>query len=216
AVGRLSRRYRVPVMAVHAPCLLVTQRVWSPSPVVRLRRSVHAAQELGASTVVVHPPFFWQRDYLARFVDLVADLEGSSGVAIAVENMFPVYPFGRDRRAVSAFSPTIDPTDAEYRHYTLDISHTAASGMDALALLRRMGEGLTHVHLADGSGSPNDEHLIPGRGDQPCAQLCERLVISGFAGQVVLEVNTRRARGPAQRAKDLAEALLFARLHLEL
>jgi hypothetical protein len=30
----------------------------------------------------------------------------------------------------------------------------------------------------------------------------------------VLEVNTRRAPNPAQRSKDLAEALLFARFHL--
>jgi sugar phosphate isomerase/epimerase len=86
--------------------------------------------------------------------------------------------------------------------------------MDALELAKRMGDGLTHVHLADGSGMPRDEHLVPGRGSQPCAELCEGLAKNAFAGQVVLEINTRRARGPAERAKDLAEALLFARLHL--
>jgi sugar phosphate isomerase/epimerase len=101
-----------------------------------------------------------------------------------------------------------------YRHYTLDLSHTAAAGADALELAKRMGPGLTHIHLADGSGAPRDEHLVPGRGGQPCAELCETLATGGFTGQVVLEVNTRRARGPAERAKDLAEALLFARLHL--
>jgi hypothetical protein len=31
---------------------------------------------------------------------------------------------------------------------------------------------------------------------------------------VVVEINTRRARGGQERAKDLAESLLFARLHL--
>jgi hypothetical protein len=30
----------------------------------------------------------------------------------------------------------------------------------------------------------------------------------------VLEVNTRRSRGPGERAAELAEALLFARLNL--
>jgi sugar phosphate isomerase/epimerase len=77
-----------------------------------------------------------------------------------------------------------------------------------------MGTGLTHLHLADGSGSTRDEHLVPGRGGQPCDQVCEMLTANGFSGQVVLEVNTRAARNPAERAKDLAEALLFARLHL--
>jgi sugar phosphate isomerase/epimerase len=211
ALRRRSRQYGVPVLAVHAPCLLITQRVWSPKPEERLRRSVQAAQDLDASTVVIHPPFRWQRRYAEGFAELVRDLEDSSGIAIAVENMFPVQRFGG---RVSAFAPSIDPTDVGYRNYTLDLSHTAAAGEDAMALRARMGAELTHIHLADGTGQPRDEHLVPGRGSQPCAELCESLTKDGFSGQVVLEINTRRARTAAERAKDLAEALLFARLHL--
>ena len=55
---------------------------------------------------------------------------------------------------------------------------------------------------------------MPGRGTQPCAQVCQLLAVSGFAGAVVLEINTRRARSRGDRAALLAEALLFARLHL--
>jgi sugar phosphate isomerase/epimerase len=209
ALKRRSIQHGVPVLAVHAPCLLITQRVWSPLPEERLRRSVQAAQELNAPTVVIHPPFRWQRRYADGFADLVAELEDSSGIAIAVENMFPVRRFGRQ---VSAFDPSIDPTDVGYRNYTLDLSHTAAAGEDAVALRKRMGSALRHVHLADGTGLPRDEHLVPGRGTQPCAEVCESL--TDFAGQVVVEINTRRARTAAERTKDLAEALLFARLHL--
>lgn len=204
-----SARYRVPVLAVHAPCLLITQRVWSADPAQRLRRGVRVAEQLGAPTVVVHPPFRWQRRYAECFADLVAELEADSGIAVAVENMYPVR-----RSAVSTFAPTFDPTDTGYAHYTLDLSHTAAAGVDALALADRMAGGLTHVHLADGSGAPRDEHLVPGLGGQPCAQLCERLRDGDFAGQVVLEVNTRRAPGPAAQVRDLADALLFAQSHL--
>jgi sugar phosphate isomerase/epimerase len=214
ALRRCMRNHGVPILAVHAPCLLITQRIWSPDPEVRLRRSVEAAVDLGAPTVVVHPPFRWQRRYADAFGDLVAGLEQQSGIAIAVENMFPVKPLARGR-SVSAFKPSIDPTDAGHQHYTLDLSHTAAAQEDALALAKRMGAGLTHVHLADGSGAPRDEHLLPGHGTQPCDQLCEMLASNGFSGQVVLEVNTRAAKGPAERARDLAEALLFARLHLD-
>lgn len=213
---RCAREHGLPVFSVHAPCLLITQRVWSPDPAVRLRLAVDAASELGASTVVIHPPFVWQRRYVARFASLVAELEQCSGIQVAVENMFGVHPLGRVRSmSVSAFSPSADPTDVGYDHYTLDLSHTAAAGMDALELAKRMGSALTHVHLADGSGEPRDEHLVPGRGGQPCAELCETLLAERFTGRVVLEINTRRASGPAQRARDLAEALLFARLHLD-
>ena len=45
--------YRMPVLAVHAPLLLIIQRVWVADPVVRLDRAVQAATELGASTARV-------------------------------------------------------------------------------------------------------------------------------------------------------------------
>jgi sugar phosphate isomerase/epimerase len=216
AVDRLSKRYGMPVLAVHAPCLLISQRVWSPDPAERLRRSVQAAGDLGARTVVLHPPFMWQRRYAEGFADLVASLEDASGVAIAVENMFPVRrPLGRGRSVqVTAFRPSIDPTDVGHRNYTLDLSHASAAHVDAMELAKRMGDGLTHVHLADGSGLPKDEHLVPGRGTQPCAELLSHLTSTNFTGQVVLEVNTRRARTAAERAELLSESLLFARLHL--
>ncbi|HEX8498145.1 MAG TPA: sugar phosphate isomerase/epimerase, partial [Actinomycetales bacterium] len=70
------------------------------------------------------------------------------------------------------------------------------------------------VHLTDGSGSNKDEHLIPGRGAQPCAELLERLAASGWSGNVVVEVSTRRAGSAQEREADLAEALAFARLNL--
>ncbi|MGH3951658.1 MAG: sugar phosphate isomerase/epimerase family protein [Pseudonocardiaceae bacterium] len=215
ALKWLKQSTRTPVLSLHSPSLLITQRIWSPDPEVRLRRTVEAALELEAPTVVVHPPFRWQRRYADGFADLVSELEADSGVRIAVENMFKVRPpgGGKDRR-VSAFRPSIDPTDVGYAHYTLDLSHTAAAGMDAIALADRMGSGLTHLHLADGTGLPKDEHLMPGRGTQPCAEILEKLAATEFDGQVVLEVNTRNARRQAHRARELAESLLYTRLHL--
>ncbi|HUR72906.1 MAG TPA: sugar phosphate isomerase/epimerase, partial [Sporichthya sp.] len=70
------------------------------------------------------------------------------------------------------------------------------------------------LHMADGSGSNKDEHLIPGRGTQPCAEVLETLARRGFTGSVVLEVNTRRCSNRREREADLAEALAFTRLHL--
>ena len=81
-------------------------------------------------------------------------------------------------------------------------------------MARDLGDRLTHVHMADGSGSAKDEHLVPGRGNQPCAELLELLAERGFAGHVVVEINTRRADDRDAREADLAEALAFTRLHL--
>jgi sugar phosphate isomerase/epimerase len=212
AVAGLAERWGVPVLAVHAPCLAVTQRVWSADPVDRIRRSVDAAATLGARTVVLHPPFRWQRRYAAVFADEVARAGEQAGVALAVENMFPI---SRSGVSTVPYSPGFDPTEVGHAHYTLDLSHTAAAGVDAIAMLERMGSGLSHVHLADGSGAPRDEHLVPGRGGQPCAEVCERLVGGGFRGCVVVEVSTRRCRTREERTALLAESLLFARLHLQ-
>lgn len=212
AVSRLADRHGVPVTAVHAPCLAVTQRVWGADPVARIRRSVAAAEQFGARTVVLHPPFRWQVRYAAAFADEVTRAEEVSGVRLAVENMFPLV---RGNLRTVPYRPGYDPTDVGYAHYTLDLSHTAASGTDALALLDRMGPGLVHLHLADGSGAPRDEHLVPGRGTQPCAEVLERLASSGLDGAVVLEVSTRRCRTRYERTAVLAESLLYARLNLQ-
>jgi sugar phosphate isomerase/epimerase len=212
ALRGLSEHYGVRVRSVHAPCLLVTQRVWSADPWERLRRSAVLAEALGAPTVVVHPPFTWQRDYARGFgAGLVRLAAAHPSVRFAVENMYPVRMAGRE---LVIYSPGWDPTGAGFDAYTLDLSHCAAARMDALALADRMGGALAHVHLGDGTGEARDEHLVPGRGTQPCAELLSSLRTRGFSGSVAVEVATRRARSRTEREDALAEALSFARQHL--
>lgn len=211
ALRRLSDHYAMPILAIHAPCLLVTQRVWTTDPWEKLRRSQAAAERLGASTVVVHPPFRWQRDYARDFVIGLQRMTEETHVRFAVENM---YPWRARNREVAAYSPDWDIRHDDYPHTTLDLSHTSVSGSDAIRVAEDLGERLAHVHLADGTGSPRDEHLVPGRGTQPAGELLELLAGRRFSGTVVLEVSTRKASSRAEREADLAEALAFARLHL--
>jgi sugar phosphate isomerase/epimerase len=211
ALRRLSDYHGIPILAVHAPCLLITQRVWSTDPWIKLQRAKQAAHRLGASTVVVHPPFRWQRGYARDFVAGLWRMADETDVRFAVENM---YPWRYRDREMLAYAPDWDVSKHDYRHFTVDLSHTATSRVEALAMVRRMGDRLAHVHLADGGGSGKDEHLVPGRGGQPCAELLESLARSRFGGHIVVEVNTRRAMSAAERETDLAEALAFTRLHL--
>jgi sugar phosphate isomerase/epimerase len=139
-------------------------------------------------------------------------MEEESGVMFAVENMYPLRAGGAE---VAPYSPHWNPVSLDYPHVTLDVSHAAVSGSDALEMADELGGRLAHVHMADGTGVPNrDEHLVPGRGTQPCAALLTRLASEGYSRTVVLEVNTRRAATREERQGDLAESLEFTRKHL--
>jgi sugar phosphate isomerase/epimerase len=211
ALQRLSDYHELPIVAIHAPCLLITQRVWGTEPWGKLKTAQQTAEQLGASVVVVHPPFRWQREYAKGFVAGVAAMHEETAVRFAVENMFP---WRARNREIQAYLPDHDPSDEEYASVTLDLSHTSVAGDDAMAMAQRLDERLAHVHLADGTGAAKDEHLVPGRGTQPCAELLEHLAEIDYTGHVVLEVNTRRAASREEREQDLAEALAFTRLNL--
>src|SRR3954454_2813601 len=68
ALRRLSDYHGVEVLAIHAPCLIITQRVWGTDPWAQLVPPRAAAETLGASPVAVHPPFRWQREYARDFI----------------------------------------------------------------------------------------------------------------------------------------------------
>jgi sugar phosphate isomerase/epimerase len=223
AIAELSRLHSVPVLAVHAPCLLITQHVWGSDPWRKLERTADAARRLGARIVVVHPPFAWQLQYARRFSEGLADLTAryrgpGGGLLFAVENMFPL---GVGGRVVSTYRPgwrVEDGAAALYDDVTLDVSHTAASASDVLAMQSAIGPALRHLHLGDGLAAPDgrpgrDEHLSPGRGTQPCAQVLRGLP-SDYAGAVILEINTRSAATPEARVEEIAHGLAFTREHL--
>jgi sugar phosphate isomerase/epimerase len=209
---RLSEYHSLPVLAVHAPNLLITQRVWGRDPWIKLEKSRELAEALGAGVVVVHPPFRWQREYARNFESGLQRMGAETQVKFAVENLYPLRPGGTE---VAAYAPHWNPVEMDCKHVTLDLSHTAVSGSDALEMAAQLGPRLAHVHMGDGTmaGLP-DEHLVPGRGTQPCAELLNRLGPAGYRGVVVLEVNTHRATSFVERQEDLAESLEFTRRHL--
>jgi sugar phosphate isomerase/epimerase len=210
AVKRLVDYHQLPVLAIHAPCLLITQRVWGTEPWGKLKRSAEAAAELGSDLVVVHPPFRWQRDYARGFVEGIARLEAESGIIFAVENM---YPWRAPGRGLQAYAPSWDPTEQDYAHTTLDLSHSSTAEQDCVELAEAMGASLSHIHLTDGTGSAKDEHMVPGRGTQRAGELLALLADRDFRGHIILEINTRRAASRSEREVDLIESLEFTHKH---
>jgi len=211
AVKQLSEHHGLPICAVHSPCLLFTQRVWGTDPWGKLERSAEMAHAVGADVVVVHPPFRWQKEYAAGFVDGIAALEESTGLAFAVENMYPWRASAR--RGVEMYLPGWDPSDETYANATIDLSHAAIAQTNPVEMAERLGGRLRHIHLTDGSGSPRDEHLVPGRGSMDAAGFLHHLGRTGFEGHIVLEINTRKASTREEREQDLRASLDFAREH---
>jgi sugar phosphate isomerase/epimerase len=211
AVKQLSEHHELPVCAIHSPCLLFTQRVWGTDPWGKLERSAEMASTVGADVVVVHPPFRWQREYAAGFVNGIAALEESTGIAFAVENMYPWR--ASSRRGVEMYLPGWDPSVETYANATIDLSHAAIAQSPPVEMAERLGDRLRHVHLTDGSGSAKDEHLVPGRGAMDAAGFLHHVAASGFDGHIVIEINTRKAATREEREADLRESLEFAREH---
>lgn len=211
AVLQLAEHHGIAISAVHAPTLLLTQRVWGTEPWGKLERSAEMAHGVGAEVVVVHPPFRWQKEYARDFVDGIAALENSTGIKFAVENMYPWR--ATKRRGAEMYLPGWDPSQEPYANTTIDLSHAAIAQSDVIAMAERLGDRLRHVHLTDGSGSAKDEHLVPGRGAMGAASFLQHLAGTGFDGEIVVEINTRRCNSRDEREADLRESLDFARQH---
>jgi sugar phosphate isomerase/epimerase len=211
AVRQLAEHHSIDVCAIHAPCLLFTQRVWGTEPWGKLQRSAEMASAVGAEVVVVHPPFRWQREYAANFVDGIAAIEESTGIAFAVENMYPWR--ASSKRGMEMYVPGMDPSEESYANACVDLSHASIAKADPVAMADRLGERLRHIHLTDGSGSAKDEHLVPGRGSVGADAFLAHAARTGFSGDVVVEINTRKCVDRAERERDLKESLDFAREH---
>ena len=204
-----SRARRARAHAAGHPAGLGPRAVGQGGPVVRA-----GPWRSGPRTVVVHPPFRWQREYAAGLRRGRRRAEPS-----ATASGWPWRTCTRGGRAAARCWPTCragtrcrSPTE----HVTLDLSHTATVGVDALQMARDLGDRLAHLHLADGLG------LGQGRAPGARAAATSRAAsVLGTAGRAGL-VRDGRGRGEhpalprprAEREADLAESLAFARLHL--
>jgi sugar phosphate isomerase/epimerase len=208
----LIEQHGLPVYSVHSPVLPGTEFLWGIGGRRKVERSAQLAVALGATTVVVHPPYRWQPIWARRFERAVREISERYGVEIAVENMFGLKLGGRQVVVHS----TAHLADLDCSAFTLDISHAAADGRDALELGLELGDRLRHVHLCDGHAAIEgarlaDEHLVPGRGGQPVGEIVRMLAERDWDGALIAEVSTRSARDGAERLAMLAETVRFTR-----
>jgi len=209
-IRALADEFGLTVGAMHAPCLLLTRKVWGTDPIGKIDRSVEAAADANIPVVVVHPPYRWQRPFRRWLVEDLPSLEERTGVAVAVENMFPVRVAGRD----VLFHSNQDLEELEgLPHLVLDTSHAAVSKHDPVEVRKLFGDRLRHVHLSDNAGKGWDSHLPPGEGVLDLDAFLEDVATSGFDGAVSLEVDLRGALGYPEK---LAATMVGMRERTEL
>jgi hypothetical protein len=119
AVEKLRDYHGVPVLAIHSPCLLITQRVWGTDPWAKLERSAEAARRLDADVVVVHHRFAGNAT-MPELCGGGSTASGDNRILFSVENMYPWRtPGGAE---LKAYIPGWDPTELDYDDLTLDLS----------------------------------------------------------------------------------------------
>ena len=203
------------VEVVHAPFLLLTRRVFGTDPMGKIYRSVQLAEQLGASLVVIHPPYRWQVRFRRWVEESLAEFSAVTGVAVAVENMFPVKLPGRG--VTFHAGQELEDLD-QYPYLVLDTSHAAVAGLDILGLYERYRDKLLHIHLSNNAGRGWDSHLpVYQEGVLPLGQFLGVLAGDGFAGTISLELDLRPY---AEDERALHEVLVrnreFCEAHLDL
>jgi sugar phosphate isomerase/epimerase len=188
-VRALAEDHELPVLAVHAPFLLMSRRVWGREPLTKIDRAIELALGVGAPLVVVHPPYRWQSSYRRWLDEGRATAGAERGVRIAVENMFPLRVRGRSVARVHARQPLHDLEG--FHDVTLDTSHLAVSGHDLVEAVTRLGDRLAHVHLSNNAGKGWDSHLPLDEGVLDLGPFLETLATRGFRGAISLEIDLR-------------------------
>lgn len=211
-VRALASTAGLEIVAIHAPMLVLTRRVWGPDFRNIIERSVEMAKSLGAGVVVVHPPYLWELKYQAWLLKELDTYTAAEGVAVAVENMFRLWLRGRPIRG----HRWVSPADLEgFSQITLDTSHCGVDGYDILEALERVGPQLAHVHLSDSLGDHRDSHALPGVGNLPLAEFVNSLRALNYAGSLSLELDMRRYVEEHGKVVDaLSDARKFCEDHL--
>jgi len=157
-----SEGIRVPV--VHGPFLLLTRRVFGTDLVTKARRSLELAADVGADTMIVHPPFRWQRQFHEWLLDEGEHEAAELKTRIGVENLYPVKVAGRPVR----FHRYTEPDHlSPFPHVVLDTSHFGVAGVDINHAWDHLRHQTVHLHVSDNRGQGRDSHAPLGHGMLP-------------------------------------------------
>lgn len=208
--GRLAEERGLRIASIHAPFLVITKTVWGMDPLEKVRRGTEMCQALGCDTMVVHPPYLWERAFARWLIHEAAGHTEETGVTIAVETMYPKWVAGRQVRAYR----WLDPVELfnKCHHVALDTSHVTVARRDILDAFRQLLPKLVHIHLSNNAGDGRDGHLELEQGILPMDRFLNEVRTSGYEGVISLELAVRRY---VERPKDLVTTLERNRIYVE-
>ncbi|MBW3593935.1 MAG: sugar phosphate isomerase/epimerase [Actinobacteria bacterium] len=208
--GRLASERGVRIASIHAPFLALTKTVWGVDPLDKIRRGTEMCTALECNTMVVHPPYLWEREYAAWLTNEAAAHTEETGITIAVETMYPKWVAGRRLRVYR----WLDPTDLfrACHRVAMDTSHVTVARGDILDVYETLRPKLAHIHLSNNAGDGRDGHLELDRGILPLDRFLAELRRDGYDGAVSLELSVRQY---VERPQDLVATLKRNREYVE-
>jgi sugar phosphate isomerase/epimerase len=207
---KLAEERGLSIASVHGPFLVITKSVWGMDPIGKINRGIEMCQALGADTLVVHPPFLWERSYATWITERAEESYASTGVKVAVETMYPKWVAGRKLRGYRWLDPAELAAMAPY--VVLDTSHLSVARHDILDGYEVLAPRLTHIHLSDNAGDGKDGHLELGRGSLPLVRFLSELRRTKYAGAISLELSVSRY---LQRPQELVGMLARNRQYVQ-
>ena len=207
---RLAEERNLRIASIHGPFLVITKNVWGVDPLEKIRRGLEMCRAVGATTLIVHPPYLWEREYARWIIDESEAYSAEHGVIVAVETMYPKWVAGRRLRG----HRWLDPAElaAAAPHVVLDTSHLTVARHDILGALDVLAPKLEHIHLSNNAGDGRDGHLELERGILPLDRLLGELHRIGFDKAISLELSVIRY---LERPADLVRMLKRSREYVE-
>jgi sugar phosphate isomerase/epimerase len=208
--ARLAEERGLRIASVHGPFLAISKTVWGLDPIQKIRRGAAFCRTVGATSMIVHPPYLWERGYSRWTAEEMEVYSSEEGVTVAVETMYPKWVAGRKLRGYRWLDPAQLASHAP--HVVLDSSHVTVARHDLLDSYRALREKLVHVHLSDNAGDGRDGHLELGQGILPLDRLLDEMRRDGYGGVISLELSVRRY---LERPRELVEVLRRDRVYVE-
>ena len=183
-VAAYAQEAGLDIPVVHGPYMVLLRNVLGAKYIEKTRRSLELTAEMGATTMVAHAPFRWERAARGWVTGEVNEEAAALGTTFAMENLFPV--------AGRAFSSVVTPEElAAFPSVVFDTSHFGVAGIDLFEAWDAVRDQVVHLHLSDNFGNGKDSHAPIGSGVLPLEEFLAEVGATGYRGTITLELDCR-------------------------